>query len=92
MSKSIALELRVWYDPVSRHIKLAGRGLTASTVSNDPASKRYHPNLYKKLARCLREAGVPAPDEVDLSDSFFDRPGVDLPDRVQPVAEVRELL
>ena len=58
--KSIALELRIWFDPRSKRIKLAGPGLTASTVSNDPASKRYHPNLYRKLARCLREAGVPA--------------------------------
>jgi hypothetical protein len=40
--KSVKLELRVWYDPESRHIKLAGPGLTASTVSNDPGSKRYH--------------------------------------------------
>jgi hypothetical protein len=62
-AKSISLEVRVWYDPRSRHIKLAGTGLTASTVSNDPASKRYHPNLYKKLARCLSENGIPAPDE-----------------------------
>lgn len=61
MSKSIALNLRVWYDDKSQHIKLAGPGLTASTVSNDPASKRYHPNLYRKLAKALRDAGVPAP-------------------------------
>jgi hypothetical protein len=62
MPKSINLELRVWYDEKSRHIKLAGKGLTASTVSNDPASVRYHPNLFKKLAEALREADVPAPD------------------------------
>lgn len=63
MAKSITLQLRIWYDPRSRHIKLAGEGLTASTVSNDQASKRYHPNLYRKLAKCLRESGVPAPEE-----------------------------
>lgn len=63
MSKSISLNLRVWYDPKSRHIKLAGPGLTASTVSNDPASKRYHPNLYRKLTKALRDAGVPAPED-----------------------------
>jgi hypothetical protein len=61
--KSISLDLRVWYDEKSRHIKLAGKGLTASTVSNDPLSKRYHPNLYRKLTKCLREAGAPAPAE-----------------------------
>jgi hypothetical protein len=60
--KSIKLELRVWFDTKSAHINLAGPGLTASTVSNDPESARYHPNLYPKLARALREAGVPAPD------------------------------
>jgi hypothetical protein len=60
-TKSIKLELRVWFDPNSRHIKLAGPGLAASTVSNDPASKRYHPNLYRKLATALREAGAPSP-------------------------------
>lgn len=62
MGKSIALQLRVWYDPKSGHIKLAGPGLTASTVSNDPSSKRYHPNLYRKLSSALREAGVPSPE------------------------------
>jgi len=60
-SKSITLTLRVWYDDGSRQIKLAGPGLTASTVSNDPGSKRYHPNLFDKLARALRDAGAPSP-------------------------------
>jgi hypothetical protein len=61
MNKSISLALRVWYDPDSKHIKLAGPGLTASTVSNDPKSKRHHPNLYRKLARALAEQGAPSP-------------------------------
>jgi hypothetical protein len=61
MSKSISLHLRAWYDPNSGHIKLAGPGLTASTVSNDPKSKRFHPNLYKKLAKALRDEGKPGP-------------------------------
>ena len=60
--RSINLSLRVWYDDNSRHIKLAGPALTASTVSNDPASKRYHPNLCRKLAKALRDAGAPAPE------------------------------
>ena len=41
----------------------AGEGLTASTVSTDPDSRRDHPNLYRKLARCLAEAGVGAPPD-----------------------------
>jgi len=59
--KSVKLEVRVWYDPKSRYIKIAGPRLTASTVSDDPKSKRYHPNLFKKLSKVLVEAGVPAP-------------------------------
>lgn len=65
VNKAVELELRVWYDPKSRRIKLAGPGLTASTVSNDPKSKRGHPNLYGKLTRVLRDAGVPAPEASD---------------------------
>ena len=64
-AKSVKIELRVWYDDKSKQIKLAGPGLTASTVSNDPQSVRYHPNLYRKLTNFLRESGVPAPDVPD---------------------------
>ncbi len=61
--KSVKLEVRVWYDEKTCHIKLAGKTLTASTMSNDPASVRYHPNLYSKLSKVLRDAGVPAPPQ-----------------------------
>jgi hypothetical protein len=63
--KSVKLEVRVWFDPTSKHIKIAGTGLSASTVSDDPNSKRYHPNLYRKLARVLEEAGAPIPASTD---------------------------
>lgn len=59
--KSVKLEVRVWWDARQRMIKIAGPGLTASTVSNDPGSKRYHPNLFKKLAKVLADAGLPGP-------------------------------
>jgi hypothetical protein len=61
MNKSISLQIRAWYDPTSGYIKLAGPGLTALTVSNDPKSKRFHPNLYTKLAKALRDQGNPSP-------------------------------
>ena len=61
--KSVKLEVRVWWDSDARMIKIAGPGLTASTVSNEPNSKRYHPNLFRKLAKVLRDAGAPAPLE-----------------------------
>jgi hypothetical protein len=65
-NKSVRLEVRVWYDEKTRHIKLAGKGLTASTVSNDPGSVRYHPNLYGKLSKVLHSAGVPAPSQENV--------------------------
>jgi hypothetical protein len=64
-AKSLSLNVRVWWDPQTRYIKLAGKGLTASTVSNDPKSRRYHPNLFRKLATALREADLPAPSGSD---------------------------
>lgn len=59
--KSVKLEVQVWLNQETRHIHIGGKGLTVSTVSNDPASRRYHPNLYRKLSKVLREAGAPAP-------------------------------
>ena len=61
LPKSIQLEVRIWYDEATGHIKIAGDRLTASTVSNDPDSARYHPNLFRKLSKALRDAGAPVP-------------------------------
>jgi len=58
--KSVKLEIRVWLNQKTGHIHIGGGGLI-STVSNDPASRRYHPNLYRKLGNVLRDAGAPAP-------------------------------
>jgi hypothetical protein len=49
--ESVRLKVRVWYDEKTRHIKLAGKGLTASTVSNDPGSARYHPTYTASSSR-----------------------------------------
>ncbi len=59
--KSVKLEVRVWLNQKTRHIHIGGKGLTVSTVSNDPASRRYHPNLYRKLSKVLQESDAPAP-------------------------------
>jgi len=61
-AKYIKLQVNVWYQPDRNCIKIAGKKLTASWVSNDPASVRYHPNLFRKLAKALRDEGMPAPD------------------------------
>lgn len=61
--KSVYLDLGVWYDEEQGHIHLTARNVDGfhTTVNNDPASVRGHPNLFAKLAKCLREAGAPHP-------------------------------
>lgn len=61
------LKVGIWYDPDKDHIHVAvpKSDWFITTVSNDPSSKRGHPNLYGKLARALREAGVPGPSASD---------------------------
>lgn len=63
MTRTVRLDVGIWYNEASGHIHVAAKDSFISTVSADPASKRYHPNLYRKLADCLRNAGAPAPDE-----------------------------
>ncbi|RQD74227.1 MAG: hypothetical protein D5R97_08110 [Candidatus Syntrophonatronum acetioxidans] len=43
----------IWLNQASKeiHIKIDN---CISTVSNNPNSKRYHPNLYKKLKHILQ--------------------------------------
>lgn len=58
------LNVGIWFDPDSGHIHitLPRSDWFHTTVTDDPTSKRGHPNLYGKLARALKEAGVPGPD------------------------------
>ena len=62
MAKTVRLDVGIWYNEATRHIHIAAKDSFISTVSPDPESKRFHPNLYRKLATCLREAGAPAPE------------------------------
>lgn len=58
-SKTIYIEkLGVWYDESQRqiHLSIPGHETFHTTVSDNPASKRYHANLYKKLKALLVEA------------------------------------
>ena len=63
MSRTVRLDVGIWYNEKTGHIHVAAKDSFISTVSADPASKRYHPNLYGKLANCLRRAGVEAPND-----------------------------
>ncbi|HVY85260.1 MAG TPA: hypothetical protein VG943_09005 [Caulobacterales bacterium] len=61
-TKSLEIEVRVWYDADKDRIKIAGPGLKAYSISNNPsAPKRYHPVLFARLADLLRAHGKPAP-------------------------------
>ena len=59
MARSVKFATRVWWKRPGR-IAIAGKGFI-STVSNDPSSKRFHPNLYKKLEKVLSDCAVPPP-------------------------------
>ncbi len=61
------LNVGIWYNAETGHIHmtLPNSGWFHTTVTNAPDSKRGHPNLYGKLSRALKEAGVPGPDVVD---------------------------
>ena len=61
------LNIGVWYDEKTGHIHmtLPNSRWFHTTVSISENSKRGHPNLYEKLARALKEAGVPGPEAAE---------------------------
>jgi hypothetical protein len=61
--KSTPIKGGVWLDARGEiHIACKVNGVNViSTVSSSPESKRYHPNLYKKLAAAM--ARKPSPEE-----------------------------
>lgn len=63
--KSAYLNVGAWYDEMTGHIHLTlpRSKWFHTTVNAEAGSIRCHQNLYSKLARALREAGVPAPVE-----------------------------
>lgn len=58
------LNVSVWYEAQTGHIHLTlpNSDWFHTTVNGDENSKRGHPNLFAKLARVLKEAGVPGPE------------------------------
>ena len=56
--KTVSFRLNVWANPRTRMIHVASNEADViSTVSDDPKSKRYHRNLFRKLRRVLVDAG-----------------------------------
>ncbi len=58
-SKTVYARFGVWYDEGQRmiHMTVPGSGWFHTTVSNEPGSRRYHPNLFAKLRRLLEQEG-----------------------------------
>ncbi len=61
MSKTARLDVGIWWNEDTDHIHISAAGHFISTVSPKVGSKRYHPNLYGKLAKALRDSGKPHP-------------------------------
>ncbi|WP_158813608.1 hypothetical protein [Methylocapsa sp. S129] len=55
--------IHVWYDDEQKTIKMR-IGTELTSVRNEPESKRGNPDLFKKLAAVLRDAGKRHPSEV----------------------------
>ncbi|UQD76905.1 hypothetical protein JEY40_21430 [Bradyrhizobium japonicum] len=70
---SAYLHMGAWYDQKTGHIHLTVPGTSwfHTTVNNNPKSVRGNPNLYAKLARALKEAGVPGP-QFDAVEADFE--------------------
>ncbi len=68
---AIYLEVGIWYDEARDSIHIASNDVPDlhTTVHADERRKRGHPNVFKKLAKVLRDGGAPAPQEAP-SDSW----------------------
>lgn len=55
--KSVTIEARIWLREPGRIAIASPKSGFISTVSNNPTSKRFHPKLYKKLEKVLRDRG-----------------------------------
>lgn len=55
--KTVYFEAGAWFDEKQGmiHLAIPSHPGFHTTVSNDPSSKRYHPNLFKKLRGLLQE-------------------------------------
>jgi hypothetical protein len=59
--RTARLDVGVWYNSDTGHIHISAKDHFISTVNNEAGSKRCHANLYWKLARALRDSGMPHP-------------------------------
>lgn len=59
--RTVYPKIGIWHAD-DGHIRMSIEGQGLTSVTNDPASERYHRTLYEKLAEVLRLAGrMPPP-------------------------------
>ena len=68
---SIYLNVGVWFNEEQNNIHITAKDVDGfhTTVSANPDLKRGHPNLFYKLAKCLRDAGAPHPEIPDKEEN-----------------------
>jgi hypothetical protein len=69
-NKTVYLNIAAWYNPDTGriHLSLPHTSWFVTTVHDNATNVRGHPHLYGKLARALREGGVPGPAVVETDD------------------------
>ena len=62
--RPVYVDVGIWFSEVTGDVHLAVSGFKNAhvTVTNKPTSAQGHPELYRKLARVLKDAGAPCPD------------------------------
>ena len=60
--KTGRLDVGIWWNRDTGHIHISAKNQFISTVNTDPGSARCHENLYWKLAKALKDQGLPHPD------------------------------
>lgn len=70
-NRTAYLNVGIWYDQNSDQIRLTlpHSKWFHTTVARNPSGRRGHPNLFAKLARALKEAGVPYPEVEEVDDA-----------------------
>jgi hypothetical protein len=60
---SVYMNIGIWLNRETGAIHMTSSDVAGfhTTINADPKSKRGHPNLYKKLSKCLKAAGAPHP-------------------------------
>jgi len=63
--KIAKMEISLWFNAEDNSIRISApkfpKFFPPVMVSSDPKSNHGHPTLFKRLAKCMAQIGVPAP-------------------------------